>query len=98
MDFYRKKSKESVVTNLEQFEEIIADREVIISEVDKKIDLEQIENKLKLLKEEYREVIILKYIEDLSISEISQILDKTKSNVRVLIHRALKTLKEIFHD
>ncbi len=98
VDFYRKKSKESVVTNLEQFEEIIEDRKDLIDEVDKRIDLEQIENKLKLLKEEYREVVILRYIDNLTIAEISQILDKTKSNVRVLIHRALKTLREIFHD
>lgn len=98
VDYYRKKSKDSVVSSCEQFEEIVKDRTNIIDELDIKIDLEQIESKLKLLKEEYREVIILRYIEDLNISEIAEILNKTKSNVRVLIHRALKTLKDIFHD
>lgn len=98
VDYYRKKTKDSIVSSSEHFEEIVRDRKNLIDDLDKKIDLEQIESKLKLLKEEYREVIILKYIEGLTTAEISQILDKTKSNVRVLIHRALKTLKDIFHD
>jgi len=98
VDYYRKKSREYHLSASDQLENIIEDRENLIEKVDQEIDMEQIESKLKLLKEEYREVIILRYIEELSISEIAEILDKTKSNVRVLIHRALKTLKEIFHD
>lgn len=96
IDYYRKKSKENIVTVTEQFEEIIADRSSnLVDDIDLQIDFEQIEGKLKLLKEEYREVIILKYIDELSTTEISEILEKSKSNVRVLLHRALKTLKEI---
>ncbi|HUT22265.1 MAG TPA: RNA polymerase sigma factor [Candidatus Bipolaricaulota bacterium] len=98
IDHYRERNKNSVVSNTEQFEEIIADRKDAVKELDQKLDLEQIESKLKLLKEEYREVIILKYINGLTTSEIAKILDKSKSNIRVLLHRALKTLKEIFHD
>jgi len=95
VDYYRKKSKEDKVSSSEQLEDIIADRKNLLEEVDKKIDFEQIESKLKLLKEEYREVIILKYIEGLSTAEIAKILDKSKSNVRVLIHRALKAFKDM---
>ena len=53
-----------------------------------------IERALKVLKDEHREVIILYYIDDLPISEISRILDKNEGAVRVLIHRALNALKE----
>jgi len=51
-----------------------------------------------LLKEEYREIIILRYIEDLSITEIAKIIDKTNGNVRTLTHRALNELKLILKD
>ena len=50
---------------------------------------------LEKLKDEYREIIILRHVEGYSIEEIAKILEKSKSNVRVMIHRALKILKEM---
>lgn len=47
------------------------------------------------LKEEYREIVQLKYLDELSVGEIAEILGKTKGTVRVTLHRASKTLREI---
>ena len=47
------------------------------------------------LKDEYNEVLLLKYVNELSISEIAEIMDKSKGNVRVLIYRAVNALKKI---
>ncbi len=54
-----------------------------------------IEEKLPNLKDEYRDVIVLRFINELSISEIARALGKTPGNVRVLIHRALQSLQGI---
>jgi RNA polymerase sigma-70 factor (ECF subfamily) len=75
--------------------EIIDQTGNISGEVDTKTDLELIKGKLPLLKEEYREVIILKYINDLEIEEIAEITGKSRGNIRVLLHRALAALKEL---
>jgi len=40
-------------------------------------------------------VILLKHVEDLSTSEIAEILQKNTTNVRVTLHRALKILKKL---
>ena len=53
---------------------------------------------MKELKDEYREVIILRYVNELSISEIAEILNKRKGNTRVLIYRATKALKDLSQD
>lgn len=50
------------------------------------------------LKDEYKEVIILKYLDELSHSEIASILHKSNGAVRVLLFRATKALKENVHD
>lgn len=63
--------------------------------MDQAANMELIKNKLPLLKEEYREVIIMKFINDLSLDEIADIRGKKKGNVRVLLHRALNALKEL---
>jgi len=47
------------------------------------------------LKDEYSEVLLLKYVNELSIVEIAKIMDKSKGNIRVLIYRAVKALKKI---
>ena len=57
-----------------------------------------IEEKLPLLKEEYREVIILRFINELSISEIAAVLGKTNGNIRVIIHRALESLQQLVKE
>lgn len=53
------------------------------------------EEKLPQLKDEYREVIVLRFINELSIAEISKVLGKTAGNVRVMIHRALDSLQQL---
>lgn len=57
-------------------------------------DLQEIKTVLANLKNEYQEAIIWHYIDDLSVPEMSKILNKSEGTVRVLIHRALKCLKK----
>lgn len=56
-------------------------------------DLGQVKIGLANIKEDYREVIIWYYLDELRVPEISKILNKSEPTVRVLIHRALKSLK-----
>lgn len=100
IDEYRKKALRDDIS-LEQNEnvqEIVDDKQDIASRIDVGIEKEKIILKLNALKDDYRELIILRYIEDLSISEIAQIQSKTKGAVRVEAHRALKALKSLFID
>lgn len=63
--------------------------------IDQKSDLDLVQQKLMLLKDEYREIIIWRFIEDLSMDEIASITGKKKGNIRVLLHRAITALKEL---
>lgn len=49
------------------------------------------------LKEEYREVLLFRYVDGLSPGEVSDILGTSKMHVRVLTHRALKALRKILN-
>ena len=53
---------------------------------------------MRRLKAEYQEVLMLRYIEELSIDEIAVILEKKKTHVRVLIHRSVKKLQQIHNQ
>lgn len=75
--------------------EIIDDGQDLADRVDKASDLALLKKQLPLLKEEYREVIILRFVNDLSLEEIADVTSKSRGNVRVILHRALAALKEM---
>ena len=43
----------------------------------------------------YRDIVLLKFIEDLDYAEIAAVLDKSEGAIRVMQFRALKELKQI---
>lgn len=56
-------------------------------------DLVQVKAALTNLKDDYQNVIIWHYLDDLPIQEVAKMLDKSEETTRVLLHRALKSLK-----
>jgi RNA polymerase sigma-70 factor (ECF subfamily) len=101
IDHYRKASnRESVsIDDVANTAVVIDEKQDPLEEAAVSIDFQHvIENKLPQLKDEYREVIILRFINELSIAEISKILNKTNGNVRVLIHRALDSLQQLVKE
>jgi RNA polymerase sigma-70 factor (ECF subfamily) len=98
VDLYRQRAQaEKVELNGEEGE-WLAEEETTEELVGITLEIEKLQEHLAKLKEDYREVIILRFVEELSFQEIAKIMDKSKGAVRVLIHRALKTLKKIISD
>ncbi|MGB8000572.1 MAG: RNA polymerase sigma factor SigX [Anaerobacillus sp.] len=62
---------------------------------------EEVQGVYKCLKEctlDQQQVLILRYIQELSINETAEILNWSVSKVKTTQHRALKTLRELVHD
>ncbi len=57
-------------------------------------DFDGVRTALSNLKEDYREVIVWYYLDELKVPEIAKILGKSEEAVRVQIHRALNALRE----
>jgi len=90
-DHYREKGKTQIVSA--EYASIIDPRQNLEEKVMAGSDLETIRLALTNLKEDYQNVIIWRYLDDLSISEIAKIMDKSKEATRVQLHRALKSLR-----
>jgi len=90
-DYYREKGRTQFVSP-----ETVAIADPS-QEIEEKIafnsDLDQIKAVLANLKEEYQNVIIWRYLDDLPIPEVAKMMDKTEEATRVTLHRALKALK-----
>ena len=79
--------------DLELFKLVSGDDD-LAKELEKKCDSRQIKNILKNLKEKYREILILKFLEEKSYREISDILKKPMGTVATLLSRAKKKFKK----
>ncbi len=95
IDHYRSKSRMFGSASDEELFEQIADKRDMEKETDTQLEIQDVRNHLKKLKDVYREAITLKYIEEFSIAEIAEIMGKKKGAIRVILHRAIKALKEI---
>jgi RNA polymerase sigma-70 factor (ECF subfamily) len=97
IDHYRKTSQQRDVS----FEtegadiDIVDEKQNLAERIDLADKINLVQEKMLELKDEYREVITLRYINELSIAEIALILDKSQGNVRILTFRALRALREI---
>jgi len=101
-DFYRNKEKEPVIEETDvTFESELTSNvtytdsgrssEIIEARGEISIVLAQMEK----LKEDYRDVLALRLMDELSFDEIATILGKQVGHVRVIYHRALKAIKQI---
>ncbi len=79
----------------DEFIESVADEFNFIEEFDKRINTETVREILAQLPEKYREVLVLKFIEDKSYDEIADILQKPPGTIATLINRAKSAFKDI---
>jgi RNA polymerase sigma-70 factor (ECF subfamily) len=66
--------------------------------VEEYLDFQQILQTLRVLNDQQREVIVLRFVEELSIAETAQIMQKSEGAVKALQHRALETLRRHLQD
>lgn len=92
IDHYRKKSRMQEVA---LDEGVDAPANDLIQQVEIGYDVEKLMDLVKKLKQDYQEVLILRYVEELSVGEIAEIMNKSSVGVRVLLHRATNKLKEM---
>lgn len=96
IDFYRKNKTKHEVSLDDPFNPIdVPDKVNFVEGIEKDMLIQDIQSKLDQLPENYREVIIHKYINDLSIKEIAEVMDTSENNISVRLHRAIEKLKTL---
>ena len=100
IDHYRKKSNQAnlSIDDEEKGFDVVDEKQDVQKSFEIANDFDLVQEKLQELKDEYREIILLRYINELSIDEIAKQLGKSKGNIRVLTHRALKALSDLVSE
>lgn len=94
VDFYREKAKTPL--SLDELGAQIPDMENNPEEkTSRALKMVPIQRALSGLKDDYRDVIIWHYLDDLSVPEIANILGKSEGAVRVMLHRGLESARQL---
>ena len=96
IDHYRTKKTTIDIENLREAD-IPRHESTLEDTVHSQFQIATIKTALKQLKQEYQDIIIMRYVEELTPSEIARILKKPETTVRVLQHRAIKQLKALLN-
>ena len=94
IDHYRRNARAPVRMD-EELERTLGYDTGIEDETDMNFESEKMRLALAELRVEVREVLVMRFIDDLSIEEISDATGKSKNAVYVSIHRAIKELKTV---
>lgn len=95
IDHYRSKKQ---TVDLDEVIEILEYEDTTVDVLDLESKQKILLELLKELTTEQRQVIRLKFFEDLSNSEIASLINKTEVAVRVIQHRAMARLKELISN
>lgn len=90
IDSYKK--KENLNTSISELE---SGEDDSFSDIEYSIDAT---NALTLLNEEERSILILRYIDELELNEIAEIIDKSYDATKVYIHRIIQKLKILIQN
>lgn len=67
-------------------------------ELDISMEIESIQSVMVELPDDYRDVLIMRFLREMEMKEIAEAFDKTEGAVRVMIYRALKSLKKLIEN
>jgi RNA polymerase sigma-70 factor (ECF subfamily) len=97
IDYHRKKKSQSLDTILDsglEFEDPNDNREQYEFAIDSKLAFQLLED----IGDSYKEVLLLRYVDQLQVQEIAQILNEKENTISVRIHRALDKLKTLLEE
>jgi len=96
IDHYRSKKAEVSIDKVDP--EYFAAPAIAHFDLAAKLEMEKVREAMQTLKQEYQDVIILRFIEDVSLKEAAAILNKSEGAIKLIQHRAVKELKKILGD
>ena len=91
-DHYR--TRKVRIVSVEETVDIVDSADSLQAQALVNMEMDRIQKALTTIQDDYQNLIIWHYLDELSVPEIAQITGKTEENVRVGIHRALQALKQ----
>ena len=90
---YRTVKNDSAIEEVDP--EIFASAALTEARTDMELTMERVLKAIRKLKQEYQDIVIMRFIEELSLKEIAAAIGKSEGAVKLIQHRALKELRTL---
>lgn len=92
IDHYRRNARSAIAIS-DEIEETLRAPGDPHEEIDRLLKSDRLAQELERLRPETRDLLVMRYVDDLSIEEIASMTGKKKNAIYVALHRAVKELK-----
>ncbi|MDP3901918.1 MAG: sigma-70 family RNA polymerase sigma factor [bacterium] len=96
IDHYRTHKKQTSIDLLD--EDVLKEHGLEEIKLDNSLDVKRVRKAITELSSEQQDVVLMRFMEDMSHQEIAAALDKSEGAVRLLQHRAINKLKNLFSN
>ena len=96
VDYYRGARLEVSVEDVSEIH--LAKDDSLEENVERSLEWQGLVESIKKLKEVEQDVIVMRFVEDLSLKDIASAIGKSEGAVKVIQHRAIKNLKHIVEN
>lgn len=93
--FYQQRERHPQEVLTEKMEQTIPGTASLADETASAEGLTHVLEKINELKDEHKQVLLLKYVDEFTVEEIASQLGKTTNNVRVILFRAREAIKKL---
>ena len=91
IDFYRTKKNDASLDEINP--DTLPDIAESTGGAELRFEMQRVMGAIQKMKQEYQDVIMMRFVEELNVKETAHAIHKTEGAVKVLQHRALKQLK-----
>ncbi len=93
IDRYRTQKQEFSLSEIDP--DHLFELEVIEKNTDQRLELERVTKAIKKLRPDYQDIIIMRFVEELTLREVAASIEKSEGAVKLMQHRAIKELQEL---
>jgi RNA polymerase sigma-70 factor (ECF subfamily) len=97
IDHYRERGRTNVVSS-DAIPEVADQGADIHEKAIFNADISTIKRAIQKLQKDHQDIIIWHYLEDMPIKNIAELMDKPEGTIRVMLHRGLKSLRDIIQE
>lgn len=95
IDYYRKKKSDSLDALTQNGFDIIDTPDIT---PEKRFEIQQLHTKINELPDKYKDILIMRFVDDMSVPEIAEVYNEHENTISVRIHRAVDKLRKLYTE
>ncbi len=95
IDYYRKKKADSLDVLTQNGFDVVDTPDI---SPERRFEIQQLHTRIDTLADKYKDILIMRFIDDMTIPEIAEVYNEHENTISVRIHRAVEKLRNTYTE